>query len=65
MNARRMMTRPCPCGSGKDSHWQMDARDIPLVRTCPDCHDEKMKRYRPDVLTDPFYWTHEPIDPEE
>ena len=28
--------RPCPCGSGKDSYWQLDARGIPLRRTCDD-----------------------------
>jgi hypothetical protein len=30
--------------------------------TCEDCHDRKMAGYRPDVLTDPAYWTDEPID---
>lgn len=54
--------RPCPCGSGKDSYWQYDARGIPLTRTCDDCHDEKMAGYRPDVLTDSNYWADEPID---
>jgi len=53
---------PCPCGSTKDSQWQYDARGIPLSRTCEDSHEEKMKTYRPDVLTDPNYWTDEDID---
>ena len=30
--------------------------------TCEDCHDRKMTEFRPDVLTDPGYWTDEPID---
>lgn len=58
-------TRPCPCGSGKPSRWQHDARNIPLCRTCEDCHEEKMRRYRPNVLTDPSYPTDEPVEPEE
>jgi hypothetical protein len=42
--------RPCPCGSGKLSEWQLDGRGIPLTRTCPDCHDAKMSRYNPVIL---------------
>lgn len=57
-----MRIMPCPCGSGLDSDWQNDARGIPLCRTCDACHDEKMARYRPDVLTDSNYWADEPID---
>jgi hypothetical protein len=56
--------KPCPCGSGKPSSWQHDARGIPLRRTCETCHDEKMAEYRPDVLTDPSYWTDEPVEPD-
>ena len=26
------------------------------------CHNEKMKKYRPDVLTDSNYWADEPIE---
>jgi hypothetical protein len=26
------------------------------------CHKRKMAGYRPDVLTDPNYWSDEPID---
>ena len=26
------------------------------------CHDRKMTEFRPDVMTDPGYWTDEPID---
>jgi hypothetical protein len=54
--------RPCPCGSGKDSYWQSDARGIPLCRTCPRCHKQKMSGYRPEVLTDSQYQCDEPID---
>jgi hypothetical protein len=55
-------TRPCPCGSKKPSTWQNDARGIPLCRTCPDCHEPKMARYRPEVLTDGNYQADEDID---
>lgn len=54
--------QPCPCGSGLPSMWNHDARGIPLCRTCDDCHETKMARYRPDVLTNADYWHDEPID---
>ena len=52
----------CPCGSGLESEPQFDARSIYLCRTCPKCHARRMKRYRPDVLTDPNYWADEQIE---
>jgi hypothetical protein len=58
----RYSPRPCPCGSGLESEWQYDARGIELCRTCPKCHKEKMKKYRPDVLTDRNYWADEAIE---
>ena len=54
--------RPCPCGSGKPSTWNYDARGIPLCRTCLECHITKLKTYRQDVLTDPNYWADEQIE---
>jgi hypothetical protein len=60
-----MREHPCPCGSGKDSWWEHDARNIPLARVCDDCRDEKLARYRPDVLTDSDYWADEQIEPDE
>lgn len=56
--------RPCPCGSGKLSWWENDARGIPLDRVCDDCVDEKLSRYRPEVLTDGNYYCDEPVDEE-
>lgn len=50
---------PCPCGSGKDSEWQLDGRGIPLCRTCSDCHKEKMSRYNPVILG---HYTQEDVD---
>jgi hypothetical protein len=52
----------CPCGSNLDSWWEHDARGIPLCRVCPKCQAEKLKRYRPDVLSDPNYWADEAIE---
>jgi hypothetical protein len=54
--------KPCSCGSGKLWKPQYDARGIFLTYTCEDCHDRKMAEFRPDLLTDPLYWTDEPID---
>ena len=59
-----LIFQPCPCGSGKPSEWQYDARGIPLRRTCEACHEAAMRRYRPDVLDDPNYWADEAIDEE-
>lgn len=42
--------KPCPCGSGKESQWECDGNGIPLCRTCDDCHEQKMSRYRPEIL---------------
>lgn len=55
-------TRPCTCGSGKPSTWQKDARNIPLCRTCDDCHEQKLSGYRAEVLTDADYDCDEDID---
>jgi hypothetical protein len=42
--------RECDCGSGKTSDWINDGYGIPLCRTCPDCHDTKMSKYRSDIF---------------
>lgn len=54
--------QPCPCGSGKPSWWESDARGIPLARVCETCVDKVLARYRPDVLNNPNYEADEPID---
>jgi len=54
--------KPCPCGSGKDSRWLSDARGIPLKRTCPDCEQTVIAKYRPEIFTNPDYWTDEAVD---
>jgi hypothetical protein len=57
-----MADRLCPCGSGKWSWWEHDARGIPLARVCDECCVDKLSRYRRDVLTDPNYYTDEPVE---
>lgn len=61
----RFDDRPCPCGSGKPSRWYKDARGIELFRGCNACAPEKLKGYRPEVLTNPDYVANEPIEPED
>lgn len=53
---------PCSCGSGKSSSWVSDARGIPLCRTCDNCHDEKMTKYRSEVLNNSGYDTDERVE---
>ena len=52
----------CPCGSGKQSDMQYDARGIELCFTCSICYERKMSGYRADIHTDPNYWHDEPIE---
>ena len=33
------------------SWWEYDAQGIELCRVCPECEDEKLARYRPEILT--------------
>lgn len=58
-------TRPCPCGSGKGSWWESDARGIPLCRVCEKCRVVRLASYRTDVLSDANYQADEPIEPED
>jgi len=60
-----MTYRPCPCGSGKPSSWQYDARGIELCRSCDDCHTYKMHKYRHEVLYDHDYWANEPVEEDD
>ena len=59
-----MIIKYCPCGSGKNSWWESDARGIPLARVCVDCKKTKLSKFKPSVLTDSQYQTDEPVDPE-
>jgi hypothetical protein len=44
--------------------WEQDARGIPLCKVCDDCVDEKLSKYRPEVLTSAAYWADEEIEPD-
>lgn len=54
--------KPCPCGSGKNSWWENDARGIPLARVCVECKADRLKKYKPSVLTNSNYYSDEPIE---
>jgi hypothetical protein len=45
------------------SHWLKDARGIECARICDTCEARQRARYRPEIFTDPDYWTDEPIEP--
>ena len=49
---------------GDGSWWENDARGIPLTRVCSKCRSEKLKKYRPEVLTNSNYEADEPIESE-
>lgn len=34
-----------------DSYWEYDAQGIPLCRVCHICVDEKLSKYRPEILS--------------
>jgi len=53
---------PCSCGSDLQSYWEYDARGIPLCKVCYNCREDKLSKYRPEVLTNPQYECDEPID---
>ena len=44
------MSRPCSCGSGEHSWWEHDAQGIELCKVCNDCREQKLSRYRPEIL---------------
>ena len=58
--------KPCDCGSGKLSHWEVDAQNIPLCRVCPDCKKKKLRKYRSCIFNGyDQNDVDEPIEPEE
>jgi hypothetical protein len=52
----------CRCGSGHSASWFRDARGIELFKGCDVCAPERLRSYRPDVLTDSQYWTDEEVE---
>lgn len=57
-----MKIKYCPCGSGKNSWWESDARGIPLARVCVNCKNKQLSKFRPEVLTNSQYKTDEPVE---
>ena len=45
-----MSNRPCSCGSGLPSAWEYDGNGIELCRACDACREEKLSKYRPEIL---------------
>ncbi len=58
--------RACPCGSGLESEAQHDAQGIYLARTCDSCHADRMRAFRPEILSGYDQSdVDEPIEPED
>lgn len=56
----------CRAERDREETWSVsDARGIYCGRVCSDrCEKRLEERYRPDIFTDPDYWTDEPVEPE-
>ena len=46
----------------RESWLATDARGIPIGKVCSECEQERLSRYRPEVLNDCNYDSDEPID---
>ncbi len=57
--------RPCSCGSGLASEEVLDARSIYICRVCDKCREDKLRGFRPEVLSDPNYECDEPIEEDQ
>lgn len=55
--------RFCSCNSGREKYPKYDGHGIFLTYVCSKCEDERMKQYRPDIMTQ--YEADEPIDDDE
>lgn len=51
----QLTLKPCHCGSGLEREARYDARGIFLTYVCEKCVEEKLGKFRPEVLTDPNY----------
>ncbi|MFZ9725631.1 MAG: hypothetical protein ACO3EH_00360 [Ilumatobacteraceae bacterium] len=56
--------RICGCGSGEEAWITRDARGIPLGYVCSKCKKAKLAKYDWEILTNPNYYSDEPIDPQ-
>lgn len=46
-----MTERPCDCGSGEPRRALKDGYGIFLTYACDRCEAEKLKKFRPDIMT--------------
>lgn len=45
------MKNECKKHNAQDGSWWVhDAQNIPLCRVCDECIDEKLSKYRPEIL---------------
>ncbi len=58
-----MTQKLCPCGSGLPRHELKDGYGIFLTFACEKCEAEKMKGFRPDIMS--RYECDEPIEPDD
>jgi hypothetical protein len=48
-----------------DGWWENDAQGIPLCKVCEKCREQKLSRYRPEILEGYTQAdVNEPIEPE-
>lgn len=62
---RTRVTRLCPCGSGQPASREYDGRGIFLCNVCATCREQKLSRFRREVLTSASYEADEPIEMED
>jgi hypothetical protein len=56
-----MEKKVCSCGSNLSFEDIYDARRIFVARVCNKCREQKLKKFRKEIFTDPNYWHDEPI----
>jgi hypothetical protein len=62
MIVRTLREIRCICGSNKFQRPLYDARAIFVAYVCDACERKVRGRYRPEIFTDPNYWTDEAVD---
>ena len=67
LNQEEQMEETCKDDPDISNHaspsWEeYDARGIYLCRVCDDCVEQKLSKYRPEVLSNPNYSASEPIE---
>ncbi len=57
----------CSCGSGLIPNWEYDGNHIPLCKVCDECRDERLSKYRPEIISSQYSQEQvlEPIESED